>query len=60
MSRVTLLPVSAKIILGHTAPRLLIILQVFPESKTSWTFTKAADAEGFILSGTVKGQEPEY
>ena len=49
-----------QIILGHTAPYLLFIVQVFPESKTSWPFTKAADAQGFTLSGTVQGQESVY
>ena len=49
-----------QIILGHAAPYLLIIVRIFPESNTSWPFTKAADAQGFILSGTVQGQESVY
>ena len=49
-----------QIILEHTTPYLLIIVRVFPESKTSWSFTKAADSQGFTLTGTVQGQEPVY
>ena len=39
---------------------LLIIVRVIPESKTSWPFTKAADAKGFTLNGTVQDQESVY
>ena len=49
-----------QIILEHTTPYLLIIVRVFPESKTGWSFTKAADSQGFTLTGTVQAKDPVY
>ena len=46
--------------LEQTTPYLFFILRIIPESKTSWSFRKAADTQRFSLRGTVKGQESLY